>query len=61
MQVQRLIKATLSNEDVKAAIAEYASKNLPEGQAFNPDDVFIAHENERDEIEVEAVVTIKAN
>jgi len=61
MEIQRILRATLTNEDVKEAIAEYATKKAGREQTFTADNVVIMAESENDEIDVEAFATIKAN
>lgn len=57
MEVKSIARATLTHEDIREAIAEYASKSFGGEFSFNPNQVRIFPEGERDEIEVEATVT----
>lgn len=56
MEVREIVTASLSNEDVKKAIAEYASRYQAGDYVFDPETVRIVPENEALEVEVEATV-----
>jgi hypothetical protein len=60
MEVTEFVKAHLSNEDIKKAIAEYASKYRAGEHNFLEETVRIFPENESDTIEVEAYVATSA-